>query len=482
MISHFYLKAATTPFDFDLSPYNPKHLVRRSNMIFLAINDDVTIRESEDLIEIRIGYPSLSFATIRWFEKECRLEVDLDSFGLQSVFFYDAGDTVCLSNRINTLGPVLPKPEVNPRDLSFYLVSGFLPSGWTFWKHIHRVAQRSSWNLLERSSKHEDNESWVRDRSIGRYSSSEIIESLREGLEVIHREVRPLQLRMSGGADSRIVSSLWKYPIENVAVRSPWMADGSDQDVNLARAWSLSREIPFRELRPDAKNYALFGEPGTRPLLTGLCGGEFLGGQFERVIPSKPVSWDADLREYLSSDLRDLVASDPWYQAVTSNTRRWQNECARVFLQSARSTIYGSLVESWTVPCEIHFNAVSPFAAPPFLEKFLNDMGSWDDYGRFENVFRTLDSPVSKIPLSSQLTLRAKDLLAGPEWGREPKMARPKTLPRVFRKDEIERMASVLQGAGVELSYEGVERLLERSPFRLNTISLYNWIDVRFPR
>lgn len=478
--SHFYLKASANAFEFDAKPYTVKHLVQRPRFVFLASNEDVVIREMDDVIEIEIGFPSLSYAKIRWFEKESKLEIGLDDFGLQSVFFYESGETVSLSNRINTLATVLPGPEVSARDMAFYLVSGFLPTGWTFWKHIHRVAARSSWNLREKTTNHEPNQKWMPTASKSPSSVSEVTQSIREGLDLIHQEVNPTQLRISGGADTRIVSYLWNHPVENVSVRSPWMSEGQDQDVNLAAAWSKFRGVPYRTLVPDPTKFAFFAEPPSRPMLTGLCGGEFLGGQFNRVIPSGPSKWDSSLREYLSEDLRDLVAADAWYQDVARDHDLWLMECARVFSQSARSTIYGSLVESWTVPCEIYFNAVSPFVAAPFLECFRKSIGTWGDYEFYEKVFRSLGPDIASVPLSSQFTLRAKDLEAGPEWGVEPKSAKPKTAPSSLPKESVEKMVSVMRINGVDLSFEKVARLLNDSPLRTNARSLYNWIDVRF--
>ncbi len=482
MISHFYFKASATPFDFDLTKHKAKHVVRRANMVFLSINDDVVIQELDGVTEFRIGFRSLSHATIRWFEKDLKIEVEIDRFGLQSVFYHQSGDTVFLSNRINTLGMILSEPEAEARDMMFYLVSGFLPAGRTFWKHIHRVAAHSTWNLREGTSNHLANETWESGTEKSNATPAEIIQSLRDGLDVIHDEVNPTQLRLSGGADTRVVSALWEHPIEAVSARSPWVAAGEDQDVNLAQAWSKTLGWPHRVLEPDLGKFAFFADPTARPMLTGLCGGEFLGGQFNRVIPSGPSKWDQNLREYLGENMRELVAADTWYQTVSSDHDSWLRECARVYLQSARSTIYGSLVESWTIPCEIHFNTVSPFIAPPFLEKFMANLGNWGDYEFYEDVFRALGPKPSSLPLSSQLTLRAQDLKAGSEWGVEPKSVKPKSSPRVFSPNEIEWMISVLAQNGAPLSFEAVSRLFTNSPFRVNAISLFNWMDVRFPR
>lgn len=482
--SSFYFKVSSEPFEFDTTLYGFKHVHKTARSVFMSRDADIRVTEANGRVELFLGTPTLSHAHVIWNEASSKLEVKLDPFGIQSVFVHEAGNSIYLANRIDILALTLRAPELCDFALSFYLLAGFLPSDRTFWKKIRRVQARSDWDLTTGRSNHEVNARWEPVRSKKKFSPGEVIEALKESLARIEKEIAPTQMRLSGGADTRIVSYLWNSPIEAVAVRSPWMSPGTDLDVNLAKAWAELRGFPFRELEPDAKNFAFFGEPPGRPMLTGLCGGEFLGGQFEHAIPSNPRKWRAALDHDFHPEVAKSLRSDSWFREVSEDEDRWLSECARVFVQSSRSTIYGSLVGSWSAPSELHLSTVSPFVTAPFLEIFTAALGSWQNYEFYERVFRELGPELSRVPLSSQLTIVAPDLAPNAAdakgWGEEPKVKRPKMPMAPLDARAVSRWISILRENGVVMLETEIQRLLTESTSRANAISLFNWVMTRF--
>lgn len=477
--SQFFFKVSSEAQDFDFSKYSTKHSHRTPRSVFLSNDENIRARQNGEWLEIHIGTPSLFNACIKWHEPTSRLEVQTDRFGLQSVFYHDSGSAVYIAGKIDTLAKTLPSAELSPRAMAFYLMAGFLPPGWTFWQKINRVKQCSRWDLIQRKSTHEDSGAWeprIRKPSI---SAPAMIEVLKESLSLIRGEIGPDEIRLSGGVDSRVVSYLWNAPIDAVVVKSPWMKSGEDLDVNLATRWAKLRNLPIRTFDPTDSTFAFFQEPTAKPMLTGLCGGEFLGGQFELEIPSQATNWDAVLAEHFPKSFGDIFRDDEWVVSVRRDSEKWRNEAARVYLQSARSTIYRSFSGSWAIPLELHTEVVSPFVTPAFLETFLDSIGEWGNYQFYADVFRALGPDVASLPLSSLITRQISSLAPGAEWGVEPKGARPPAKAVPLSTDAISQWASVMSENGVSLSVEDANYLLAKSPLRLNALTLFSWLKTR---
>lgn len=479
----FFLKASTKNFSFDLSQYTSEISHQTANFVFLA-NDASNIHLSTypDGIEIAMGYPSLSFMKVHWDGKRYQLSASLDELELMNIFYIKSEDTILLSNSVNILESSPLSGRLSKKALQFFLIAGFLPPSWNLRENIKRVSQKSIWNLSTLSESHHHTE-WISNFLSPAQDASPIdtLEVLKESLNLIESEVYPQQLRLSGGADTRLVSFLWQKPIEAVSVHSPWLDSGNDMDVNVAKAWAKQRNLPHRVMYPCEKEFAFFFEETSKPPLTGLCGGEFLGGQFHRVIPSHPENWNHHIKKLLPRASQEEFLNDPWISKVTHNRENWLAECVKVFLQSTRSTIYHSLRGSWMAPYELTYQVVSPFMTPPFLKHFLSlSIETLGDYHFYEKVFEALGSEVRRVPLCSQFTERVLSLKASHAWGQEPKSAKPIQKLLIGENVILRYLEKIMQQQEIDLDPDTLKKALEDPSLRLNVLSIYFWMKPRF--
>jgi len=466
----FFIKASPDEFTFDTSAFKPEIIHQSPCFLFMA-NDthNVQIFVLKNEVQITLGHPDLAFAKIIWNESTRNLTVTIDELGLMSLFYHKKEKVTYLSNRIEVLEKTLSSRDLSLKSIAFFLVSGFLPPGWSFWKEISRVEPTKSWSSHFLNQSEEQN--WP----------SHYLQAIQSSLQLIHHHVDPEQIRLSGGADSRITSALWTHPLTAVVVQSPWLNSGEDLDVNLSKAWAELRGWPHRVLYPTHKDFAFFLQQSPRPFLSGLCGGEFLGGQFYRVVPSQPNEWLVKSDRFIPQDLSNLIHRDAWVLSCANNPETWYSECARIFLVSSRSTIYESITGSWSAPYELTQRTVSPFTSPPFLKLFLSTpLNQIGDYDLYSNVFKLLGEEIVQIPLSSQFTLKVPEYKANSEWGREPKAARPMEKSNLEDSEIVSTFLEILKTQNYQWPAELLTKALTDKKIRINLISLYYWLTSKF--
>ena len=482
---NLFIRASRDAFQVDLSRFTGMSASHESAHFICFSNDSASIRvehtsESGD-VRIDFGYPSLGFAKIQWREESKQLTVELDELGLQSLFFYEDGGTVRISNRIEILEIAILKPRLSAKALSFFLVSGFLPTGWNFIEDIQRIDRRSEWSLRDNLKNHQF-ANWIQYSRGSDPSAVEMVDLLRYALEEIEEEVGPNEIRLSGGADTRIVSALYPKALPAQVVHSPWVPDGKDLDVNLAEAWAREKGHRFEILRVPIEQFHFFAGTSNRPTLSGLAGGEFLGGQFSRVIPADPETWMSRAKQMLTNDMFEELEADPWIRRVLNDEQEWKTECARIFLQSTRSTIYQSLQGSWTTPYALMMRTVSPFTMPLFLKRFLSMSEELlGDYEFYLKVFDAVGPQIQKVPLCSQLTLHRPELRAGPEWGIDPKSIVPRSHAAVSMKDVTDELASICHAKELGLQHEEISALGAHLKTSLAVRSAHAWLKRRYP-
>lgn len=481
---NLYIRASRDAFQIDSSRLRGLTASLESSNFICFSNDPTSIQvdrfTENGEIKIEFGYPSLGFARIRWLAESKKLTVELDELGLQSLFFTEDDGTIRISNRIETLEKAILNPRLSAKAINFFLVSGFLPTGWNFIENIQRVDQKSEWVLADNLKTHQM-ANWIQYSRESEPNVAEMVDLLRETLRLIEDEITPNEIRLSGGADTRIVSALYPTSLPAQVVQSPWVPDGEDLDVNLARAWAKENGQPFEVLQVSADRFHFFSGTSDRPTLTGLAGGEFLGGQFLRVIPATPDIWMLRAQRMLTKDGFEELNADPWVRRVSVNAQEWSVECARVFLQSTRSTIYQSLYGSWTTPYALMMRTVSPFTMPLFIKRFLSiSKESLGDYEFYEKVFDEIGPRLKSVPLCSQFTLRRPELGAEKKWGRNPKLFYPSQSSMPTVEKIVEDLTSIFKDQKLGLGREQITALAADSGTRLALRSAYAWLRPRY--
>ncbi|MDX9730185.1 MAG: hypothetical protein RBT63_00305 [Bdellovibrionales bacterium] len=502
----FFIKASSEDFELDREKYAHLDVYQTSRFAFItnesiAEQGTVRVRSGSETgqITIEIGSKSLFSRSqpaclMVWDSETSTLSVELDELGLFNAFYCRTQKAVFVSNRSHLLERVLEEKAVSSEAVRFFLLAGFLPPDKTFWRDIRRVNGKSLWSLGANQEQHTASRwaQYARESTL-RVSERDVLDALKADIQLIEEEVAPQTIRISGGSDSRIVSQLWKTissgrEITAETVQSPWMTRGTDLDVNLAEAWARHLGIPYRVLTPDAAEFAFFMNQACRPYLSGLWGGEFLGGEFLRVVPSQPDEW-----RRRAQDMRIAIEfSDDWLERVESSEREWFAECASLFLHSSRTTIYGSQVNSWADPVSLTFQTVSPFAGPNFLKVFLRTTREeLDEYRMYEKVFRAIGGELAGFPLSSVFVDYLEDrssvspfdlasrLRASAEWGVDPKSCRPRPAGGPGRGHGVspkERLCRDNEEYAYGLSAYSIEALWGDTRTRTNVMALQSWM------
>ena len=441
----FYLKFSAEPFAFDVRKYDPIVSLQNEHCVFLA-NDshNVKVQETDQEILITIGPPSLQHVRFVWSKLEKKASATMDEMGLANVFFYQSENSIYFFNWIEVLEKSLNNGKLSEESVSFFLQSGFLKPGQTFWRDIDQLIGDGEWDLLKRSARL-TKKSWQKycHTRTGAPDAKEFIHCLKSSLDLIHNEMQPQHLCLSGGLDTRVVSYLWDKPIQALVVHSPWMDAGQDADVNVSKAWAMKRGLDHKVFTPEMKDFGFFMSINNRPSLSGLYGGEFLGGQYLKEMPSRPEGF-AD----------------------------WQ--CMQVFLKSARTSIYKSVVRSWSDPYRFSFKVASPFMTPEFLKLLLAyPQSEFTDYRFYEKVFDELGPEVKSVPLVSMYTQRHPHLAPTVEWGVEPKSLQ-KRGPLPFPAEELPAHISLL------LQEKNISVPRESLSTTTNVLSMFVWLKTKF--
>lgn len=474
----FFLKVSQKDFHFDLSQYPAKVQLQSSGLVFLSNDpESVTITESPDHVTIAIGSLRHSGVTFTWNKHTRTLDVKTDPFGIMNVFVYRNDDFHCYSNQIFILQRAFPERVLDSESLNLFLGLGFLPPGRTFWRNVERLQSRWTSRLCSPTVQ----------------SKKEIahrhLEALQRACKILADDWKPDQIRVSGGIDSRLVSWLWpaeeRSRINAVVVHSHWMESGKDLDVNVSRAWADAIEMPHQTLFPDRTQFGFFfGHHGHR-IVSGLCGGEFLGGQFAEVIPSSPQTWQRHgFSGTLTADAEDQLLDHPWIQDMANDEEVWLSECARTFIQSSRSVIYHSVFGSWSNPSALHCVTASPFVNSEYLREWLSTPLEWlRDYDFYDQVFQLLDHKLSSFPLSSQFCSRRPDLAAAAHWGLEPKSQMPKP-PRghTHPKADLDFLFHVLETQDIPHDPHRISQFLDQPGGLLRVMNLVVWLKAQFPQ
>lgn len=483
----FIMKCSRNDFIYDKPISDKNSVYRLSNLIFVCTKSKyLCVQQSDDEIKFSYGSEHLSKVEIKWNVKKKVLSINLDDLGLSNIFYVESDENIFISNTTVLLEKNVKHGKLSERNILFFLIAGFLPVGWSFWADMQRVDKRIEIDL-NLKNKLTEKSNWqsnflTKSECTENIYVDNVLESLSDSLKHIKDYCSPDELRMSGGIDSRLISVLWKYePLNTVVVQSPWVKEEEDLDVNISRAWANHLKWPHKVLKPSSEGFGFFIETQGKNVLTGLCGGEFLGGQFHRVINTSPKLWAHTAAEIFPGKNLDFLNDDGWVNDVISSEEKWLVESLRVFIQSSRSTLYRSYKNSWATPFQMHAKYLSPFVTPHFLKLFLNiPIDIIGDYNLYEKIFLALKPELEKVPLCSQITHRIPQMNANPAFGLNPKFRYDKNFLEPDRRAQADRLSKLLAQNNIYLSAESLYQMLLNSKTKFKVLSLLNWMSVRF--
>ncbi len=229
---------------------------------------------------------------------------------------------------------------------------------------------------------------------------------LRAAVEEIGDQFHPKTLRLSGGMDSRTVLGSFRQDqlvdLVTESVVTPGLPPELDADLTIAAAISKAYNVPHIIIvqKPEFIGY-LYSESKDR-LISGIYGGEFLGGQYETFFPV-PI----DLRPGGTMYLRESYDRFSELQ-FRSSPRKLK---FYLMLNSVRSVIYDSIRYSWAEPNLLNKLSVSPFTNPKVLEGIFDvPNNELKNYGFYRKVYDRLNIRGAKFQMSSPATGHFPDL------------------------------------------------------------------------
>lgn len=248
---------------------------------------------------------------------------------------------------------VLDVPTIND-----FLTFGLVAPGRSFFKTSEADADGDLWAGTAGT------------RPIDKFDAA--VEHLHAGLlaslEFIFKHRRPDSLAVSGGADSRLLLSLLSQYFLSELRRlriytrvHPNLTVDTDRDAYLAHKITAHLGLRCEVERPSfhARAYLYPYDKQQRLVLSGLWGGELLGGQ---IVTISSLNWENIVGHDEESPLRQLCLSK--IKNEPEFLRYRVQRLSKLFWKSRLTALYESHL--WLSPKEVLNWTVSPFLTPVF--------------------------------------------------------------------------------------------------------------------
>jgi len=334
----------------------------------------ISVSEQNDYIKLRVSrdQDESDYFEVRYDLKSRKIE-EKNNIWIMPFLKVELKDSTHYSNHPFLLMRVLQSEKslcVDFQSLDHFIDYGYLPTDKTFIKGLNKINGLPV-NLTANEEKFDQNRFW---------------KVFVRAVEKIFQSNKSITFNMSGGLDTRFITfallECGYRPDQVVTVQSPFLIEGRDADVEIAKLicsklnWKHKIETP----PPEQYNYFKTAESG-EIILSGLYGGEIYGGQVAHFFDDKNLSFP---------------------------------EAILIALNTNRSIIYSSTARSWSSPSSLHFYSISPFTDKDLvkylmefpIDQFMNYLQYNSHYNRIKNNF--FDIPLCTA--SSDLTFRSDQI------------------------------------------------------------------------
>ncbi len=271
--------------------------------------------------------------------------------------------------------------ELDPHLLCDFLNNGIVSTGLTIFKKIHQLPFQKQLLLNRGGTTLLEEKEFVVDGSILR-SGERLFEFIMERFSAWFRYMHFNSIAVSGGTDSRLLfSTLLLFPPSkktNLHSRlHPKLNEDQDADVSIAKKLAQVVKQPHQiqktSIFPSA--YLSQEEPAVPPILSGLYGGEFLGGEILNLVAPHLLGFDKDAT---------------FSQALRTTSQMFTCD----FYSGA-----------WSLPCIHHNLTVTPFWDSHLMALLLQTPTDLvKNYRLYDLIFDFLPEELKKVPVVSMLT------------------------------------------------------------------------------
>lgn len=335
-----------------------------------------------------------------------------DKYRLLGAFVAFTPQGIVISNSQEHSRDFLLRGEIDIRAVCDLLTLGYILPPLTLFKNVtmltgFTVISGECRQVIQRDWR----EIWPNEEADFKGNTSDFGMHFQRSLESLLRYWDVRTFRISGGVDTRLISAFlpdWsKARLNFEVVCSPHLNETSDRDVIGAKRVTEVLQVPLEIMQLERRNSAYFAyikEP--RGALSGLYGGEFLGGILLTDIPGVKINSDPGKNISFGLGVDSTFKSD--------SVQRFQEDCKRygarklltsIYLGAFRSSIYQSINFSWAEPYALGQLALSPFVEQEMLDYLLRiPVDVIRDYAFYRRLVREqVPLALRKIPFSSPI-------------------------------------------------------------------------------
>jgi hypothetical protein len=387
------------------------------------------------------------------------VHVGSDDAGMLPLFYSIHGQTVHLASHPHwILRARREEPELNVSSIVDFLRLGYSLGNESFLKHAGRLApgerlraQDGEVELVRYADPFQETDE-VLDLE---EAAESVLETFKLCLKDLIRYWKPAYAHLSGGADSRLILYAMD-PADRASMvfhtraQPALIQTGDDAEVNIASR--LAGDLKLKHIIQVPKGHWMsflnHEAPVHGPTLTGIHGGELLGGMAFKFTPTK-------LEELETKSLKPIDFIDAPEARDPSSTlsklpafgSEWSERAFlyRQFLRAFRSSIYMNATGGWTSPYHFGFYSVGPFWDARFLRALIrvpNDLIT--NYWLYGELLRRLPGALD-VEFNSQIVNFVHGCRSGAP-GKDPKSvfdADPMASVRDIDMDVFDRVSGL---------------------------------------
>lgn len=317
-----------------------------------------------------------------------------DRFGTSPVFYRKENGVIEISSKLQELSHLSTDPVLLENARAELLEKNYLSSGKTIFAGVKKLmpGERLS---IDSDLQLKTEMSGVNDRHFGQDTPTrdwcdELLNLLKDAI-VRGIESGVTHAALSGGADSRLILALTppklRAALTYYTKLNPLIDAESDRDFRAARMLASEFGLKHVVLEKPQKYWAfLLPEFVETKVLSGLYGGEFLGGALFNMLPEE-------------NGLK--------HQAPSSENGFTESvyEIAQASINSSLTLFYGAQVVGWATPYAQLNAAFTPFLEESVLDHLLKiDPQHYCRYSVYNQIWQLPElAPLARIPFLSDL-------------------------------------------------------------------------------
>lgn len=427
----FLLKISADP-----STWEPKKSVRYKYLTpcfrFFCSSDigfQLILDEGKRTITLKIGDIGLKGFQLTWNSTNKSVEVLTDKFSLYPLLVMpgsDSSPSLWFSNTSEYFASIEPNFKLSSLAVNQFFTQGYLMPDLFFIEGVRRISGR--WFHFLGKPLNVPSCRWTEDLvpkvddSLGLMRVEQMRESFLETVKNILTKCHCDEFLMSGGLDSRSIAIAAKHlGLSLPRVRIFFSSQSSSQedlDFEVARRFCERERIDYSAIQQLDQRSLYFRSSEGLTNLSGLYGGDLLGGAWKNCLPISVETNFANFALCLRGQEEVFEYLNP-LKTLSSESRELLGQ--QIFTHSDRSIFFFNVNHGWASPLANMRVSISPFAVEPLIEQILLIPQSLRERYQLYYQFYQLLSAGDNFPICSYFTHFFPEYSPPKQWGSEAK-------------------------------------------------------------